>query len=212
MKSILCYGDSNTWGYDPAARSRYEPSVRWPMVLQRLLGDSFRVIEEGLNGRTTVWEDPVEGDKSGIRFLPTCLDSHSPLDLVVLMLGSNDLKRRFSVDAFDAAQGLRRLARLVGEHEYLPAGKVPRICIVSPPRIGRLSGEMLDMFGPDAEAKSAEFPRFYSRVARDLGCLFFDAAAVVEPGDHDSLHLSEAGHGKLARALAEFILTEESNP
>ena len=148
MTNILCYGDSNTWGYDPIRRSRYNELVRWPMALQRLLGDSYRVVEEGLNGRTTVSEDPVEGDKNRIRFLPTCLDSHSPLDLVIIMLGSNDLKRRFSVDAFDVAQGLRRMIGLIRTHEYLPSAKAPKVCVVSPPRIGHLSGEMLAMFGP----------------------------------------------------------------
>ncbi len=209
MTNILCYGDSNTWGYDPIRRSRYNELVRWPMALQRLLGDSYRVVEEGLNGRTTVWEDPVEGDKNGIRFLPTCLDSHSPLDLVIIMLGSNDLKRRFSVDAFDVAQGLRRMIGLIRTHEYLPSAKAPKVCVVSPPRIGHLSGEMLAMFGPEAEAKSAGFTLFYSQVARDAGCLFFDAASVVEAGRQDCLHLSETGHLRLAESFAELIRSSE---
>ncbi|MGA2640810.1 MAG: GDSL-type esterase/lipase family protein, partial [Spirochaetia bacterium] len=106
MREILCFGDSNTWGYDPVTQGRFPGDVRWTGVLQAALGPGFRVIEEGLNGRTTVWEDPVEGDKMGKRHLPPCLESQAPLDLVVLMLGTNDTKERYSAPPADIAAGV----------------------------------------------------------------------------------------------------------
>ena len=97
MRRILCFGDSNTWGYDPATGERFDEQTRWTGVLQAALGGDYTVIEEGLNGRTTVWDDPIEGHKNGHEYLVPCLETHRPLDLVVLMLGTNDLKRRFSL-------------------------------------------------------------------------------------------------------------------
>ena len=97
---ILCFGDSNTWGYVPLTVDRYPESVRWTGVMAQALGAGFRIIEEGQNGRTTVWDDPLEGDnKNGLRYLPACLESHHPLDLVIIMLGTNDLKARWNLCA-----------------------------------------------------------------------------------------------------------------
>jgi len=110
MKTVLCYGDSNTWGYDPTSKERFAPETRWTGVLAESLGVAFRVIEEGLNGRTTVWDDPIEGHKNGQTYLVPCLASHKPIDLVVLMLGTNDLKMRFSVPADDIARGVGLLS------------------------------------------------------------------------------------------------------
>ena len=104
MKEVLCYGDSNTWGYNPKTKQRYDRNTRWPCVLQRELGEEFLVIPEGQNGRTTVWDDPVEGQKNGMTYLLPCLESHKPLDLVIITLGTNDLKHRFSVTAYDIAR------------------------------------------------------------------------------------------------------------
>ncbi len=114
MKTILCYGDSNTWGYDPVSEDRYPLAQRWVSVLARELGPEYQVIAEGLNGRTTVWPDPVEGEyKSGKSYLLPCLESHHPIDLVVLMLGTNDLKHRFGLSAWDIA----RAAGTLVEHD-----------------------------------------------------------------------------------------------
>ena len=112
MRSILCFGDSNTYGESPEGLGRYPRDERWPGILQTALGAEYLVIEEGLNGRTTVWEDEVEGDKSGKKHLPVCLASHAPLDLVILMLGANDLKRRF----FRHAARHRAVLRAAGQN------------------------------------------------------------------------------------------------
>lgn len=126
MRRILCYGDSNTWGYDAAADDRFPEEVRWTGVLQQLLGEGFRVIEEGQPGRTTVWDDPIEEHRNGKTALYSVLESQSPVDLVVLMLGTNDLKPRFSLNAFDIAAGLERLVRIIQTHlptaQRRPAG------------------------------------------------------------------------------------------
>ncbi len=103
MKTILCYGNSNTWGAVLGTGERYAPFIRWTGVLAQELGAMYRVIEEGPNGRTTLWDDPIEGYKNGKEYLIPCLESHRPIDLVVMMLGTNDLKIRFSVPAYDIA-------------------------------------------------------------------------------------------------------------
>ena len=115
MKTILCYGDSNTWGYNPRTQDRFPIAERWTGVLAHKLGAEFRVVEEGLNGRTTVWDDPIEGYKNGKEYLIPCLESHRPIDLVVIMLGTNDLKKRFSVSAYDIAQSVGVLVEIVQE-------------------------------------------------------------------------------------------------
>ena len=106
MKTILCFGDSNTWGYNPENRQRFGPEERWTGILRNSLGEDYRVIEEGLNGRTTLWDDPIEGFKNGLDYLMPCLESHRPFDLITIMLGTNDLKCRFSVSAFDIAESV----------------------------------------------------------------------------------------------------------
>ena len=120
MKNILCYGDSNTWGCPPledwpiTTITRFGPDVRWGSVMRSILGEGYWAVEEGLNGRTTVWDDPVEGEhRNGKPYLLPCLLSHAPLDLVILMLGTNDLKSRYSLSAWDIASGVATLIDLI---------------------------------------------------------------------------------------------------
>ena len=105
MKRILCFGDSLTWGFDPATRTRFDEDSRWPCVMQQALGGDYKVIEEGQNGRTIATEDPAEGEKNGLKYLGPCLESHTPLDYVIVMLGSNDCKRKFAYSSMDIAGG-----------------------------------------------------------------------------------------------------------
>ena len=131
MTRILCYGDSNTWGYDPASGERFAADIRWTGVLRKVLAsDRFEVIEEGLNGRTTVWDDPIEGQKNGRQYLIPCLESHRPLDLVVILLGTNDLKKRFSLSVPPWARTWRsgplpRRLMLVGFLRFCGRGTLP---------------------------------------------------------------------------------------
>ncbi|MBC7812535.1 MAG: hydrolase, partial [Burkholderiales bacterium] len=113
MKSIVCFGDSNTWGYDPVSKGRFARDKRWTGVLRQTLGEGYLIIEEGLNGRTTVWDDPIGYFKNGRDYLIPCLDTHCPFDLITIMLGTNDLKKRFSVSAYDIADSAGMLVDIV---------------------------------------------------------------------------------------------------
>jgi lysophospholipase L1-like esterase len=131
VKTILCYGDSNTWGYNPATGERFSRDERWPGVLRQELGEGYEIIEEGLCGRTTVWDDPIEGYKSGKEYLIPCLETHKPIDLVVIMLGTNDLKRRFSLSALDIANGAGVLVDIVLKSSAGPDEGAPKVLVLT---------------------------------------------------------------------------------
>jgi lysophospholipase L1-like esterase len=200
MRTIMCYGDSNTWGYEPATGNRFPEDVRWPGVLARELGDDFRVIEEALNGRTTVRDDPVEEYKNGKTYLRPCLESHAPLDLVIIALGVNDLKARFFASASDVADGAGVLVSSVQRSGAGPDGGSPAILLVAPPPVGVLT-ELALMFA-GAEEKSRGFPRQYRRVAEKYGCILLDAGEVARASDRDGIHLQADEHRKLGEAVA----------
>ena len=203
MKEILCFGDSNTWGADPSGNGRHPRNVRWPGVLAALLGPDYSIIEEGLPGRTTVWEDPVEGDKMGKRHLLPCLQSHLPLDLVILMLGTNDLKKRYSAATTDIAQGVACLLDIIAGSGSGPGGKAPPVLLVAPPPLGKLSG-----FGPMFEGgseKSRSFSPLLGELASSRGCPFLDAGAVIRSSDQDGIHLDAGEHRKLGEAIAKEV-------
>ena len=136
MKTILCYGDSNTWGYNPDGSGRYPKHIRWTTVLQKELGDSFDVISEGLNGRTTVWDDPVRAlggeHRNGKKYLLPCLNTHKPIDLVILFLGSNDLKPRYNVTSIEIAQGVEMLVNIIKKSDTGPNMTSPEILVIIP--------------------------------------------------------------------------------
>ena len=202
---MLCYGDSNTWGSDPETGERFAPDVRWPGVLARGLGDGFRVVEEGLNGRTTVYDDPIEGaHKNGRTYLRACLESHSPIDLVTLMLGTNDLKARFGASASDIAQGAVSLADEILRSGCGPGGGAPVVVMISPAPVGKLT-DMAEMFR-GAEEKSGRFAAHYERFAEQYGCEFLDAGAVISSSDIDGIHLEAEEHRKLGGAVADLVL------
>jgi len=203
MGEILCFGDSNTWGYNPATGGRYPREVRWPGVLQRELGNAHHVIEEGLCGRTTVWDDPIEGDKNGSRHLEPCLESHKPLDLVIIMLGTNDLKHRFSATAFDIAQGAGRLVIMVRALPVGPNGGPPEVLLVAPPPVARLTA-FASMF-QGAEQKSRQLSAEFGRVAAESDCQLFDASAVIVSSDLDGIHFDRQAHEALGVALARRV-------
>ena len=204
MKTVLCYGDSNTWGADPGTGGRFAPDVRWPGVLARELGDGFRVVEEGLNGRTTVRDDPIEGvHKNGRTYLRACLESHKPIDLMTIMLGTNDLKERFGASASDIAQGAASLAEEALTSGCGPEGGAPVVLLISPPPVGKLT-DMAEMF-EGAEEKSACFAGHYGRFAEQYGCGFLDAGAMVVSSDVDGIHLGADEHRKLGEAVAKRV-------
>jgi len=203
MKTILCYGDSNTWGYEPATKERYSRAERWTGILQRELGAEYYVVEEGLNGRTTVWDDPIEGYKNGKEQLIPCLTSHKPIDLVTIMLGTNDLKRRFSLGAYDIAEGAGVLVNIVQKSDCGPQEGAPKVLLMAPPPVAKLT-EYAEMF-EGAEVKSRRFSEHYQRVAQEYGCEFLDTAQVIVSSDLDGIHFEVSEHQKLGRAVAARV-------
>ena len=203
MKTILCYGDSNTWGYDPVRQDRFARDERWPGVLRQELDEEYLVIEEGLGGRTTVWDDPIEGYKNGKEYLIPCLETHRPLDLVIIMLGTNDLKKRFSVSAFDIANSVGVLVDVVHKSAAGPNGGVPKVLLLAPPPVARLT-EFAEMF-EGAEAKSRKLSEHYRRIAQEKGCALLDTAPVIVSSDLDGIHFEKGEHQKLGRAVAARV-------
>jgi lysophospholipase L1-like esterase len=203
MKRILCYGDSNTWGTDPISGERLDDQTRWTRVLARSLGPDYEVIEEGLGGRTTVWEDPIEGYKNGYTYLLPCLETHSPLDLVVIMLGTNDLKKRFSLTAYDIAQGAGVLVIAVQKSTCGREAKAPPVLLMAPPPVSKLT-DFAEMF-EDAEDKSKKLGVRFRQVAQELGCAFLDTSSVIVSSQADGIHFDSAEHAKLGLAIAGII-------
>jgi len=203
MKNILCFGDSNTWGYVPGTGNRYPRQIRWTGLLQNLLGDSFFIIEEGLNGRTTVLDDPTRIAKNGMTYLRPCLDSQAPIDLVVMMLGTNDCKHRFGLSAFDISEGVAMLVSIIMQSGSGINGKAPQILLVSPPLIA-VAPSKADLFS-GAEEKSRQLAFHVQQVATNTASHFLDAAKHCSVSPIDGIHLDEAGHLALAQAIAGKI-------
>ena len=203
MAVIVAFGDSNTWGWDPRNAKRFAPEVRWTGVMQRELGPGYSVIEEGLNGRTTVFDDPIEPDRRGADYLPPCLRSHAPLDLVILALGCNDMKKRFSTSPSDIANGAERLILMARAEAVGPGGAPPAILLVAPPPIGKLT-DFAEMF-EGAREKSLVLAQRYRAIAERQGVGFVDAGAFVACSDLDGIHFEAAGHATLGRAMAEAV-------
>ena len=203
MKRVLCYGDSNTWGYNPLTQDRFDKHERWTGQLSQSLGSDYDVIEEGLNGRTTVWDDPIEGFKNGCDYLIPCLESHKPLDLVIIFLGVNDLKKRFSLSADDIAEGAGVLVQIVQKSNTGIENRAPQVLLVAPPPVGKLTA-FAEMF-EGAEAKSRKFAEHYGRVAAELRCRFLDTSAVIVSSDMDGIHFEHREHVRLGQAVAEKV-------
>ncbi len=203
MKTILCFGDSNTWGYNPSDQQRFGPDVRWTGVLQNKLGAGFRIIEEGLNGRTTVWDDPIEGFKNGMNYLIPCMESHKPFDLITIMLGTNDLKCRFSVSAYDIAESVGVLIKHVQQSTVGPDETSPTILLMAPLPLAKLRDydEMLQ----GGFEKSQLFGRYYRKKALEMGCEFLDASEFIKSSDLDGIHFEQEEHRKLGEAVAQKI-------
>lgn len=207
MRSVLCYGDSNTYGQTTADRpaDRFGPTERWPSVMQKHLGANWVVIEEGLSGRTTVNDDPIEGAyRNGRTYLTPCLLSHRPLDAIILMLGTNDLKIRFNKPASEIAMGVRALIEDIGSLDAGCDGRMPEVLLVSPPPVLKDLRGWEPVFA-GAYEKSHALAAEYEKVADAMEVHFFDAGSVVSSGTDDGFHLDLEGHAKLGDALAAQI-------
>ena len=207
-KRILCYGDSNTFGYVPGEGRRYSYKIRWPGRLQALLGEEYTVIEEGCSGRTVDGELPGEEWKNGNSFLRCALHTHKPLDTVIIMLGTNDMKYDFHKTAAIIADQLKAL--VIDTRAFLKEkqGFEPEIILVSPPYILKdvLNGPFSYDFGMDAVNMSHELPAFTKKAARECGCVYLDVSPIAEVSYKDGIHLSAKGHEDIALALYPLLL------
>ncbi len=208
MKTLLCFGDSNTHGSAPMDHiddiRRFDGQTRWPGVAARALGETWRVIEEGHPGRTTVHPDPIEGlEKCGRPALTVALASHRPIDHVVIMLGTNDLKTRFSVTAFDIALSVEHLVADVLASDSGPERGAPKVLLVAPPPISEDSW-LGEIFRGGADV-SRGFATRYREAAERQGCGFLDAGAIIESTPVDGIHFEAEAHATLGRAIAEAV-------
>lgn len=194
MKTVMCYGDSNTFGYDPTNGMRYPRAIRWTGVLQKLLGENYQVISEGCNGRTTIYDDPLEGWKNGLDYLKPCLNSHKPLDWVVMMLGSNDLKTCFHASAEAIAKGASILVDTIQTFTAEKQGFVPKILLLSPPEIGPAISESPFRFAFDESAitRSKAFAPAFQKIAEAKKMLLFKCRKRCD-GKHLGFFTSDPG-------------------
>ena len=207
MKQILVYGDSLSWGIVPGTRRRLLFSQRWPGILEAELvrgGDTVRVIEDCLNGRRTVWDDPFKAGRNGLAGIEQRIEVNSPLALVILMLGTNDFQSVHQHNASHSAQGIASLVRAVRRAPIEPDMLVPPILIIAPPSTGTPAGTMAEKFA-DARGKSAGLGPAYAAIATEMSCQFFDAGAVISVSRVDGVHLDADQHEILGRHLIDQV-------
>lgn len=207
-KTLLCYGDSNTHGTMPMEKledlGRFGRAERWPGVLAAELGSDWHVIEEGHPGRTTVHPDPVSGvHKNGAAVLPAVLESHRPIDLVVLMLGTNDTKARFQVPPVEIATSIEKLVLAIRQSFCGPDAGAPAVLVVCPPTVLE-TGCLAEIFGGAAD-RSARLAGFLAPMVARQGAAFLDAGKVIVSSPVDGVHYDAAEHGKLGRAVAAAV-------
>ena len=214
-KHIVCLGDSNTHGYcaDPADCAdggiRFNENERWTRRLQTLLGDDYLVVEEGLSGRTTCFDDPLHEGLSALQYITPCLKSHEFVDLLIIMLGTNDVKDRFAVNACCVGYAMARLVKKAMATECW-GDKKPNILVIAPPHIGEgmPKSEVGPSMGNHCVEKSRELAKYYKQQCDLIGCHFLDAEELgCEFNQIDYMHLTRKGHDTLAGALAELVPT-----
>jgi lysophospholipase L1-like esterase len=204
-RTVLCYGDSNTHGFVAETLGRFPRDVRWPGVTQGALGDDFVVIEEGLSGRTTTWDDPFGVGLNGRPYLGPCLKSHAPIDLVIIMLGTNDLKRYFGVNAPEIALGVGSLVDIALHSGAGPDGGAPQVLIVAPVPLGEAT-KLSSLWGfGAARQESMRMVEHYETLAKVYDCPMFDAATVASVNPVDGVHLDADSHRSLGTALADQV-------
>jgi lysophospholipase L1-like esterase len=207
---IFVYGDSLTWGIIPHTRERFPFDVRWAGVMENKLnanGRKVRVTEDCLNGRRTVLDDPFKPGRNGLVGLGQRIEAHSPIALMIVMLGTNDFQFCHPHNnAWAAAQGVTTLVHEIRRAPIEPGMPVPPILICCPPPIHMPRGAVAAKF-PDAEMRSAGLAAAYREIATVLSCHFFDAGTVTAASRVDGIHLDEDQHITLGGAMADFVAT-----
>lgn len=207
MQQILVYGDSLSWGIVPGTRQRLEFAQRWPGVMEialRAAGHDVRVIEDCLNGRRTVWDDPFKPGRNGLQGLAQRIEIHSPLTLVIVVLGTNDFQCMHDNTPFLSAQGLAALINAIRQAPLEPGMAIPPILVVAPPAIVQPKGPIAGKFD-GANLKSAGLAAAYAELAQQLDCAFFDANSVTPASTVDGIHLDADQHMRLGQALADWF-------
>ncbi|CAJ0800664.1 hypothetical protein LMG7141_03855 [Ralstonia condita] len=207
MQQILIYSDSLSWGIVPGTRRRFAFHERWPGVLEQALqveGHPTRVLEDCLNGRCTVLDDPIRPGRNGLHGLAQRIEMHSPLALVILMLGTNDFQAIHRHSAKDSAQGIGELVRAIRHAPVEPNMPTPSVLIVIPPAIIAPAGAMVDKFA-GAEQKCVGLAQAYREVAEKLGCPVFDTNSITSASRIDGIHLDADQHVALGRAIAQAV-------
>jgi lysophospholipase L1-like esterase len=203
VTAVCCYGDSNTWGLEASTEARLQRWRRWPGVMQRELGDEVHVIEEGMNGRTTVFEDPFEPGRNGMTFLPVVLQTHAPLDLVIIWLGTNDLFVPGGLTAQDAARGAITLAEMVRASDAGPDEDAPEVLVLISPPFGPLG--VLEADSPHGELESRGFADAYRRLADDAQVPLLDLAPFAESSPIDGIHFEADAHEAIGLGVAAAV-------
>lgn len=206
-RRIVCFGDSNTWGYDARTLERFPEGVRWTSLLGEDLGDEFQVIEEGLSGRTSVVDDPLFEGLNGFSYIHPCLMSHAPLEMVIIMLGTNDTKERFSLTSYNIAQGIARLAQKAKNTPVGKKGAFPKVLVIAPPPIGQeyMETDVGKSMGRDCDRKSEELSIHLSELMKIQGTEFLATKGIVPMNTIDYMHLDEEGHRLLAKLVFNKI-------
>jgi lysophospholipase L1-like esterase len=208
LQQILVYADSLSWGIIPETRHRLPFEFRWPGVLEQMLNSkskNVRVIENCLNGRRTVWEDPLKAGRNGNSGLAQVIEMHSPLDLVILMLGTNDFQCAHQNNAWLSAQGVNVLIQTIRSAPIEPSMPMPKILVVCPPKIKQPKGNIAPKFA-GAELRDTTLPQELRTVCATQKVGFFDANSVIQASNIDGIHLDQADHQILGEALAREIL------
>ena len=208
MKTILCYGDSNTYGYIPISGLRYDKNTRWSGILSKKLGDEYEVIEEGCNGRTTVYDEPKAAWKNGKRYIKVALNSHKPIDLVILMLGSNDTKNFYHSSARATAHGVEELITIIKKFTKLKQGYEADVLLICPPALGQgiEDSPFKENMNLKSRKKSLKFPPLYKAVAKRQGCLYLNSQNFIKSSKEDSLHFSPEAHAILAERVYNIVI------
>ncbi len=207
MQQILVYADSLSWGIIPMTRRRLEFDARWPGVLEIELlksGRPVRVIEDCLNGRRTMYEDPVKPGRNGLTGLAQRIEINSPLALVIIMLGTNDFQFNHDHDASDAARGMAELIKAIRSAPLEPGMPIPAVLVVAAPPITQPKGDIAAKF-KGAEKKCVGLAAAYKQLCEDAGCHFFDAGLVTCASLLDGVHLDADQHALLGKALAQIV-------
>src|SRR5262245_31442144 len=210
MQHVLVYADSLSWGIIPGTRKRLPFDQRWPGVTENALnssGERIRVIEDCLNGRRTVWDDPYKPGRNGLVGLAQCIEIHSPLSLVVLLLGTNDFQSMHQHNAWHSSQGVAALVTAIRNAPIEPGMPVPPILVVAPPPLRSPSGPIAPKF-EGGEAKCVGLASAYEKVCQEVGCAFFDSSTVTTSSNVDGVHLDAEQHLALGKALSRVVATQ----